>query len=84
LLQYIVIRRFKFQIMKIDDVILKLQEYKKEHGNIEVRVAGSIEYWGTTYNEVNDYTLSVRENTQLNPKKLENTKAVVFCFGYDA
>lgn len=70
--------------MKIDDVILKLQEYKKEHGNIEVRVAGSIEYWGTTYNEVNDYTLSVRENTQLNPKKLENTKAVVFCFGYDA
>ena len=70
--------------MKIDDVILKLQEYKKEHGNIEVRVAGSVEYWGTTYNEVNDYTLSVRENTQLNPKKLENTKAVVFCFGYDA
>jgi hypothetical protein len=31
--------------MKIDDVILKLQEIKKEHGNIEVRVAGSIEYW---------------------------------------
>lgn len=70
--------------MKIDDVILKLQEYKKEHGNIEVRVAGSVEYWGTTYNEVDEYTLSVRENTQLNPKKLENTKAVVFSFGYDA
>jgi hypothetical protein len=70
--------------MKIDDVILKLQEYRKEHGNIEVRVAGRVEYWGTTYNEVNEYTLSVRENTQLNPKKVEDTKAVVFCFGYDS
>jgi hypothetical protein len=70
--------------MKIDEVIAKLEEYKKEHGNIEVRVAGSVEYWGTTYNEVDEYTLSVRENTQLNPKKLENTKAVVFCFGYDS
>jgi hypothetical protein len=70
--------------MKIDEVIAKLEEYKKEHGNIEVRVAGSVEYWGTTYNEVDKYTLSVRENTQLNPKKIENTKAVVFCFGYDS
>jgi uncharacterized protein YlzI (FlbEa/FlbD family) len=70
--------------MKIDEVITKLKEYKKQHGNIEVRVAGSVEYWGTTYNEVNEYTLSVRENTQLNPKKIENTKAVVFCFGYDS
>jgi hypothetical protein len=70
--------------MKIDEVIAKLEEYKKEHGNIEVRVAGSVEYWGTTYNEVDEYTLSVRDNTQLNPKKLENTKAVVFCFGYDS
>ena len=69
--------------MKIDEVIAKLKKYKKEHGNIEVRVAGSVEYWGTTYNEVNEYTLQVRENTQLNPKKLENTKAVVFCFGFD-
>jgi hypothetical protein len=69
--------------MKIDDVILKLQEYKKEHGNIEVRVAGSIEYWGTTYNEVDDYTLRVDEKTTLNPKKQEDTKSVVFCFGYD-
>jgi|694.fasta_scaffold04405_33 hypothetical protein len=69
--------------MKIDEVINKLKEYKNEHGNIEVRVAGSVEYWGTTYNEVDEYTLSVRENTQLNPKKLENTKAVVFSFGYD-
>ena len=70
--------------MKIDEVIAKLEEYKKQHGNIEVRVAGSVEYWGTTYNEVNEYTLKVRENTQLNPKKVENTKAVVFCFGYDS
>jgi hypothetical protein len=69
--------------MYIDDVILKLQEYKKEHGNIDVRVAGSVEYWGTTYNEVNEYTLRVVEKTSLNPKKLEDTKAVVFCFGYD-
>jgi hypothetical protein len=70
--------------MKIDEVIAKLEEYKKQHGNIEVRVAGSVEYWGTTYNEVDEHTLSVRENTQLNPKKNENTKAVVFCFGYDS
>jgi hypothetical protein len=70
--------------MKIDEVITKLEEYKKQHGNIEVRVAGSVEYWGTTYNEVDEYTLSVRDNTQLNTKKIENTKSVVFCFGYDS
>jgi hypothetical protein len=69
--------------MKIDEVIAKLESYRKEHGNIDVRVAGSIEYWGTTYNEVDESTLRVDENTSLNPKKLENTKAVVFCFGYD-
>lgn len=69
--------------MTIDDVILKLEEYKKQHGNIEVRVAGGHEYWGTVYNEVDEYTLNVRENTQLNPKKIENTKAVVFCAGYN-
>ena len=69
--------------MNIDEVILKLEEYKKQHGNIKVRVAGSIEYWGTTYNEVGEYTLRVDEKTALNPKKFEETKAVVFCFGYD-
>lgn len=69
--------------MKIDDVISKLEEYKKQHGNIEVRVAGGHEYWGTVYNEVDEYTLKVHENTQLSPKKFEQTKAVVFCFGYD-
>jgi len=26
--------------MNIDEVILKLEEFKKEHGNIKVRVAG--------------------------------------------
>jgi hypothetical protein len=33
---------------------------------------------GTTYNEVDDYTLRVDEKTTLNPKK-EDTKSVVFC-----
>lgn len=69
--------------MKIDAVIEKLKEFKKQNGNVEVRVAGSHEYWGTLYNEVNEYTLRFEEKTQLNPKKPENTKAVVFCFGYD-
>lgn len=69
--------------MTIDDVILKLEEYKKQHGNITVRVAGSIEYWGTVYNEVDEYTLRVDEKTSTNPKILEDTKAVVFCFGYN-
>lgn len=69
--------------MKIDDVIKKLEEYKKEHGNIDVRVAGEHEYWGTVYNEVDKYTLKVHEKTQLNPKTIENIKAVVFCFGYN-
>ena len=73
--------RFSSQIlikMKIDDVIAKLEEYKKQHGNIEVRVAGSHEYWGTVYNEVDEYTLKVHENTQLSPKKFEQTKSVEF------
>ena len=69
--------------MKIDEVIEKLKEYKKLNGNIDVRVAGTVEYWGTTYNEVGEYTLRVDEKTALNPKKFEETKAVVFCFGYD-
>lgn len=69
--------------MNIDEVIDKLLEYKKQHGNIKVRVAGGHEYWGTVYNEVDEYTLKVVENTQLSPKKQESTKAVVFCFGYD-
>jgi hypothetical protein len=69
--------------MNIEQVINKLEEYKKEHGNIEVRVAGGHEYWGTIYNEVDEYTLTIHEKTQLNPKRIEDTKAVVFCFGYD-
>jgi hypothetical protein len=69
--------------MNIEEVINKLEEYKKEHGNIEVRVAGGHEYWGTIYNEVDEYTLTIHEKTQLNPKRIEDTKAVVFCFGYD-
>lgn len=69
--------------MKIDDVIQKLEEFKKQHGNIEVRIAGGHEYWGTIYNEVSEHTLTFREKTQLSPKKFEETKAVVFCFGYD-
>ena len=69
--------------MNIDDVITKLKEFKKEHGNIKVRVAGSHDYWGTVYNEVDEYTLKVHERTQLSPKKFEETKAVTFCFGYN-
>ncbi len=69
--------------MNIDEVVKKLLEYKEKHGNIKVRVAGSIDYWGTTYNEVNEYTLRHEESTSLNPKKLERTEAIVFCFGYD-
>lgn len=69
--------------MNIEEVINKLEQYKKEHGNIEVRVAGGHEYWGTIYNEVDEYTLTIHEKTQLNPKRIEDTKAVVFCFGYD-
>lgn len=69
--------------MNIEEVINKLEEYKKEHGNIEARVAGGHEYWGTIYNEVDEYTLTIHEKTQLNPKRIEDTKAVVFCFGYD-
>ena len=69
--------------MNIEEVINKLEEYKKEHGNIEVRVAGGHEYWGTIYNQVDEYTLTIHEKTQLNPKRIEDTKAVVFCFGYD-
>ena len=69
--------------MNIDKLIEKLQEYKEAHGNIEVRVASGHEYWGTLYNEIDEHTMRVDENTSLNPKRIENTKAVVFCAGYD-
>ena len=68
--------------MNIDQVIEKLEEFKKEHGNIEVRVAESDDYWGTLYVEVDEYTLRVDQRTQLDPKNYEETKAVVFCSNY--
>ena len=68
--------------MNIEEVIKELEEYKKEHGNIEVRVASSDDYWGTVYTEVNEFTLRVDEKTQLNPKRVENKTAVVFCSSY--
>ena len=58
--------------MYIDEVIKKLEEYKKQHGNTKVRVAGGHDYWGTIYNEVDEFTL-----------RFEETPSVVFCFGYD-
>ncbi len=70
--------------MDIDEVILKLQEYKQKHGGkTEVRVAGGHEYWGTLYNKVDEFTLRFDEKTTLNPKIMEDKPAVVFCFGYD-
>jgi hypothetical protein len=50
---------------------------------IEVRVAGSIEYWGTIQWSRWLYFKSWWENN-FKPKKQEDTKSVVFCFGYDA
>ena len=69
--------------MYIDEVIKKLEEYKKQYGNTKVRVVGSNDYWGKLYNEVDDFTLRFDEKTTTNPKKFEETSAVVFCFGYD-
>ena len=69
--------------MYIDEVIEKLEEYKTRHGNTKVRVAGGHDYWGTLYNEVDDFTLRFEKKTTTNPKKFEETPAVVFCFGYD-
>lgn len=68
--------------MCIDEVIEKLKELKEEHGNIPVRVATSDPYWGVVYNKVDEYTLSVHDKTELNPKIIENQKAVVFSAGY--
>ena len=69
--------------MNIDEVIEKLKEFQKEHGNIAVRVGGNDEYWGTVYNDVDECTLTVHENTSTSPKKTEENKTVVFCFGYN-
>ena len=65
--------------MNIEELIEQLKEFKEIHGNIQVRVASSHEYWGTLYEELNEHTIRVDERTSLNPKKFENTKAVVFC-----
>jgi hypothetical protein len=68
----------------IDDVIRKLEELKKQHGNIRVCTAQPHEYWGTTYNLVDDYLLAVHENAQPNgPKSGKSEKCVVFCSSYD-
>jgi hypothetical protein len=64
--------------MKIDEVIIKLEEYKKQHGNIEVRVGGYLKHWGMVYNEINENTLKIDEKTQLNIDKFEEIKSVVF------
>jgi len=57
-----------------------LREFQKEHGNIEVRVTGEDEHWGTTYNAVDEDSLMVRDETSLCPRIQEGMKAVIFCY----
>lgn len=70
--------------MNIDDVIAKLQELKEQNGNIKVCTASVNEYWGTVYNEVDEYLLSVHEHAQPEgPKSGLSEKCVVFSSSYN-
>ena len=65
--------------MNISEVILKLEEFKKEHGDLPVCVSGEAEYWGSIEHDVDEYHLIISEHAQPEgPKSGKSVKAVVF------
>ena len=65
--------------MHIDDLIKRLEDIKEEHGNIIVCVSEKDDYWGTLYEKLEIFNLSVDHFAQpKGPKSGESEKAVVF------
>jgi len=66
--------------MKIDELILRLEGMKQEHGNITVCIAKSDDIWGCIYTEVeNIFNFGFDGYAQpKGPKSGEVVKAVVF------
>ena len=65
----------------ISDIVERLLEIQKEHGDLPVAVSEDHEYWGNVYTFAGEYNIAVQENAQLNGPKKEGMKCVVF--GYN-
>jgi hypothetical protein len=69
------------KIPLISDVVARLLEMQKEHGDLPVAVSESAEYWGSVETFAGEDNIAVQENAQPNGPKKEGMKCVVF--GYN-
>ena len=67
--------------MKASELIEKLQEIIKEHGDINCVVSESDDYWGSVETHINEYNMTVSEHAQPEgPKSGKSEKAVIFSY----
>lgn len=64
---------------KISDIIKRLEELKKEHGDINCVVSENHDYWGSFETYIDNHNLSFSDHTQpQGPKSGVSEKAIVF------
>ena len=66
--------------MKITELIKKLEEIKSEHGDLNVCVSESHEYWGSIASYLTDYNMCIEHAQPNGPKSGKSEKAVVFSY----
>lgn len=65
--------------MKISEVILKLEEFQSQHGDINCVTSESDEYWGSIQNNIDEYNLTINNHAQpKGPKSGESEVCVQF------
>lgn len=64
--------------MKISELISKLEEIKKEHGDLPVCVSEPHEYWGSIQSHLTDHNMSIEHAQPDGPKSGKSEKAVIF------
>jgi len=64
--------------MKISEFIIKLEEVKKEHGDLNVVISESHEYWGSVQRHYSEPDIRVTEHAQPEgPKSGKQEKALL-------
>ena len=67
--------------MRISELIERLDALKKEHGDINVCVGESHEYWGRVETYITEHNITVEEHAQpQGVKSGKSEKAVLFCY----
>ena len=68
-------------IMKISELIAKLEEIRSKEGDLNVCVSEAHEYWGSVQSHLSEYNMAVSEHAQPDgPKSGKSEKAVVFSY----